>query len=389
MELFLALATVIVATATLFLAYAARRGLDAYEGRLNKAEQNVAGLTSVQQELKRAAAVGQAAAQDVPQLRKAIQELAELHEADKRNQADEVKTVSQLHAQVTAASKDHGARLDSLTQRAADHDSRLNSLDRLAQDVARSLGNLAAGAARLKEEASQQAAALRALSDTTTSASERKAEALARLSDQLLALAGDVGLLDLDRRELRAQLRKWLAHSAQETRMAPDTRVMPGFIQAERHAAGQILPCLYEALLQRAKLDSVFREQAGAAGVFYYLISRSSDGQPAEQQLGSLLAACQIPDSGSELPGLAELRSLLLAMYVGGPATMRLGPLVVSHSAGGTFRGTVLTAGEAQTLDAGDPTSSPIWFSRLLGELPSDCVLDLAAWAASNSGISP
>jgi hypothetical protein len=51
----------------------------------------------------------------------------------------------------------------------------------------------------------------------------------------------------------------------------------------------------------------------------------------------------QIPGSGSELPGLAGLGSLLLAMYVGGPATMRLGPLVVSHTAGGMFRGIVLT----------------------------------------------
>jgi len=64
---------------------------------------------------------------------------------------------------------------------------------------------------------------------------------------------------------------------------------------------------------------------------------------------------CQIPGSGSELPGLAGLRSLLLAMYVGGPAAMRLGPLVVSHTAGGMFRGIVLTAGQAQTLDTGDP----------------------------------
>jgi hypothetical protein len=67
---------------------------------------------------------------------------------------------------------------------------------------------------------------------------------------------------------------------------------------------------------------------------------------------------CQIPGSGSELPGLAGLGSLLLAMYVGGPATRGLGPLVVSHTAGGMFRGIVLTAGEAQTLDSEDPQLS-------------------------------
>jgi hypothetical protein len=386
MELLLALAAVIVAAATLFLAYAARSRFNAQEGRLNKTEQHLAGLTSGQQELKSAAAEGQTAAQDVQQVRKAVQELADLRETERQNQANDVtKTVGQLRAQVTAAFKDQGTRLDSLIQLTADHDSRLNSLDQLAPDGARSLANLAADAARLKEEASRQAAALRALSDGTTSASERTAEILAGLSDQVLALAADVGLLDLDRRELRTQLRKWLAHCAQQTRMAPATRVMPGFIQAERRAASHILPCLYENLLQAANLDAVFREQAGPAGVFYYLVSRSPDGQPAEQQLGSLLTACQIPDSGSEWPGLAELRSLLLAMYVGGPATMRIGPLVVSHAAGDMFRGTVLTAGEAQSLDADDPTPSSIRYSRMLGELPADCVLDLAAWAASNS----
>jgi hypothetical protein len=94
---------------------------------------------------------------------------------------------------------------------------------------------------------------------------------------------------------------------------------------------------------------------------------------------------CQIPGPGSELPGLAGLRSLLLAMYVGGPATVRLGPLVVGHTAGGMFRGIVLTAGEAQTLDAGDPSSSPIRYVRRLDALPEDRVADLGVWAASNS----
>ena len=49
------------------------------------------------------------------------------------------------------------------------------------------------------------------------------------------------------------------------------------------------------------------------------------------------------------------------------------------------FRGTVLTAGEAQTLDIGDPLSSPVRHASRLSELSEDRVLDLAAWAASNS----
>jgi hypothetical protein len=391
MELLLALAAVIVAAATLFVAYVARRRFNAYE-------LSVASLTSGQQELKGAAARGQAAAQDVEQVREAVKKLAERHERDKQTLADEVsKTVDQLRTQVAVTVEEQRVRLDALVQHGADHDSRLNSLDQLAAerksdlvsldhlapDVMRWLDDLAAQAVWLKEEAGQQAAALRALSDGSTSTSARAAETLTGLSDQLLALAANVELLDLDRRELRAQLRKWLAYSARQTRTAP-AAVMPGFIQANRRAASEILPCFYEALLKGVGLDCVFRDEAGSAGVFYYLISRSPDGQPVEQQLGNLLTTCRIPDADSQLPGLTELRSLLLTMYVGGPATMRLGPLV-SHAAEGMFRGVVLTAGEVQTLDAGDPISSPIRYARRLGELPEDRVLDLAAWAASNS----
>ncbi len=398
MEL-LALAAVIVAAATLFLAYVAHRRFDAQEQRLNQTDMNVASLTSGQQGLKDAAGT-HATARDVTQVREAVQDLAERHETQRQTQAEDVtKVVNQLHRGVTTAFKQQTARLDSLAQRATDHDLRLNSLDQraaehesrfvsldqLGSDVARSLGDLSADSARLGEEAGQQAAALRALSDSTTTTSEQTAAALSGLGDHLLALAADVELLDLERRELRTQLRKWLAHSALQTRMAPAVQVMPGFIQAERRAASQILPSLYESFLESANLDFVFREKAGAAGVFYYLVSRLPDGRPTEQQLDTLLTACQMPDSDTQLAGLAELGSLLLAMYVGGPGVVRLGPLIVSHTPGSTFRGVVLTSAEALTLDTDDLSSSPIRCARLLDELPGDRVLDLAVWTANKS----
>lgn len=402
MELLVALAAVIVAAATLFLVYSvysAHRRLDAYEGRLNQTDQNVTTLVSGQRGLK-AAAETHATADDVRRVREAMQDLADRRETQRQTQAEDVtKVESQLRREVMSAFKEQTARLDSLSRGATDHDLRLNSLDQLAvghesrlafldqlgSDVARSLRDLSADAARLGEEAGQQAAALRALSDSTTTASKQTEETLSSLGDQLLALSADVDLLDLDRRELRTQLRKWLAHSAQQARMAPAIQVMPGFIQAERRAASDILPSLYEAFLESANLDFVFREHAGSAGVFYYLVSRLPQGRATEQQLDRLLTECRILNPDAELLGLAELRSLLLAMYVGGPGAIRLGPLIVSHTAGSMFRGVVLTSAEAQTLDPDDLFSSPIRCAKLLDELPSDRVLDLAAWAASKS----
>jgi hypothetical protein len=399
MELFVALAAVIVAAATLFLAYAARRRFAAYDARLNQTDRNVDSLTSEQRELK-AAAAANVPADDVKQVQKAVQDLAERHETQKKTQAEDVtKVVGQLGREVTTAFKEHTARLDSLARRAADHDLRLNSLDQLAvehearfasldqlaSDVARSLRDLSADAVQLRKEAGEQAAALRALNDRTRTASKQTAETLSGLGDQLLALAADVELLDLDRRELRTQLRKWLAHSAQQTRMAPAIHVMPGFIQAERRAASHILPSLYEAFLESANLDFVYRERAGTAGVFYYLLSRLPDDRATEQKLGRLLTACQVSDPDAGLLGLTELRSLLLAMYAGGPGAIRLGPLIVSHTTGSMFRAAVLTVAEAQTLEVGDLSSSAIRCTTLLDESPEDRVLDLAAWAASNS----
>jgi hypothetical protein len=408
-ELFLVLAAVIVAAASLFLAHSFRRMFNAYGERLSTTEQNTARLHKEGLERDDSArAELRALRQDIQQLRDVVDEIAQRHEAysqtvDGKYQdaqkaiSDVTKTVNQLRADVTSSlreqaarlgwlsqlTSDHGTRLNSLDQLAAEHKSRLASLDEGPASVIRLLADLRADAARLRAEAAEQAAALRDAGDDVTSASKRTAETLTGLGEQWLALAADVAQADLDRRELRTLLRKWFGYSAQPTVTTPLARVMPGFVHAERLAAAQLLPCLYESFLRSADLDFVFREQAGSAGVFYYLVARSPDRQPAEQQLGGLLSAC--PDADTALPGLAELRSLLLAMYAGGPGMIRLGPLVVSHAAGDMFSGIVLTAREAQALDTGDSLPSHMRCARLVSQLTGDRKLNLAPWAAANS----
>jgi hypothetical protein len=393
MELFLALAAIIVAVATLFFASTARRRFDAHEARLGKAEQNVASLRSGQQELGHSGqATRQAEAWRIQQLGYALKKLDERQERDQRAQAgrhqqaqeaiaDVTKTVQQLRGELVVALEDQQAQLDSLGDLAEGHGSRLGSLDQLAQALQRSLNRLLADAAQLREQSSRQTAALSELGYRTTCESTCTGEKLADLGDQLLALAVDFGHLDLGRRQLQGQLRKLLRHGSQLATTAPEAWIMPGFIQAEHRAAAQILPCLYESLLRAAGFDFVFRENE-AAGACYYLVPSSPGSQP-EQQLENLLNACPISDTA--LAGLKELHCVLRAIHEGGPGIMRVGPLVVGHATGGMFSGFVLTAAEARTLDADDLASSSSQCLRLLGELPEERVVDLAAWAASAS----
>jgi len=392
-ELLLALAAVIVAAASLYLANVFHRRSDVYGRRLSEAEQNLTILRAeqVKHTQDMAAAERRANAGSAEQVREAEQRLAGRYRADWQTLADEYKnaqettsgitrSVSQLREVMTTTLREHDSRLDSLGQLTADHGSRLGSLGQLAAELP-SLGDLAADATQLRTEADRQAAALGELRDGLAAATEQTAETLTDLKQQLLVLAKDVELLDLDRCDLRSQLRRWLDHSVRLTSADPSTRILPGFTQAEGRAASEILPCLYEALLRAVNLDFVFREQAGPAGVFYYVEWHSPDGQSPEQHLGSLLATCR--DDSISLPGLTELRGLLLAMNAGGPATMRLGPLVVSYTAADTFRGTVMNAEETEILDESDPASSPAQWAKRLGELDEHQVVNLTAWAAA------
>lgn len=231
MELFLALAAVIVAGATLFFAVVAQRRFDVHETRIGEAEQNVTRLRDRQQAIA--------------------------DNAQAASQADALR-FGELSESVEKATAELGARLGDL-----------------------------------EEQTTRQAATLKELSDEAASSDEARAK-LTGIDARLLALGAQLGQLDRDRREVHAQLRTWLARSSQQASATPAARVMPGFIQVERQAAAQILPHLYELLLRAADLDFVFREQSGPASVYYYLVPSSPDSQP-EQQLAGLLGACRNP----------------------------------------------------------------------------------------------
>ena len=384
MEQLLALALLLVAFATLFFVNVFNRRFRVYDQRFGRTEHDVNELRAGQRENARelVEAEDRAAGKSVRQARKASEDLATRYRGDWQSLTARQQELKDGSAALTS-------RVDQLSQSTettlGEHGARLDALDRLAAALG-AREDTSAQAADIKAEIDRQAAAVRELRGDVTQASQQTAEALTGLREQLMALAGEVELLDADRQDLRSQLRKWLDHSAQLTTSAnlanadPATSIMPGFVATGERAAAELLPGLYEAVLGAIGVEPVFREHAEAGDVFYYLAWRHPNGQSPRRRLEDLLAAS--PDDGASADGLTEFRSLLLALRAGGPGTVRLGPLVVGQTAAGAFLGAVMTAAEAAELDEGDSGASPARWAARLAELDADRVVNLADWAA-------
>jgi hypothetical protein len=377
MEQLLALALLLVAFATLFFVNVFNRRFRVYDQRFGRTEHDVNELRAGQRDSTRqlAEAEDRAAGKSVQEVKKAGDDLATRYRGDwqsltakhqelKDESAAVTSRVDKLSQSVETMLREHGARLDALDRQTA----ALGARD-----------DTSAQAADLKAEIDRQSAAVRELRGEVTQASEHTAEALTGLREQLLALAGEVRLLDADRQDLRSQLRKWLGHSAHLANADPATGIMPGFVATGERVAAELLPGLYEAVLGAIGVEPVFCEHAEAGDVFYYLAWRHPNGQSPRRRLEDLLAAS--PDDGASAAGLTEFRSLLLALRAGGPGTARLGPLVVGQTGTGAFLGAVMTADEAAELDDGDLGAAPARWAERLAELDEDRVVNLADWA--------
>jgi hypothetical protein len=377
MEQLLALAILLVAFSTVLIAYVLNRRFRVYDQRFSRSEYDVNELRFGQWDSAHeiAEAEDRAVEKSAQRLKTAEADLAR-YRADWQSLASKHKGAVEETAAVSS-------RVDGLSKSVkstfGNYESRLDALDRLTAALG-SRDDDAAEVAELRAEMARQSAALRQLRGEFTEAAGQTAQALAGIREQLLALAGKVELLDYDSQDLRSQLRRWLDYSARLAGADRAAQIMPGFVAAEERAASEILPSLYEALLRATGFDPVFREYRGEAGVFYYLAWPEPDGQSPRRRLEHLLSAS--PGDGVPADSVTEFRSLLLALHMGGTGTVRLGPLVVSHTGQSAFLGAVMTAGEVEELDEGDPGSSPArWMARLT-ELNEDRVVNLAGWAA-------
>jgi hypothetical protein len=122
-------------------------------------------------------------------------------------------------------------------------------------------------------------------------------------------------------------------------------------------------------------MEVILQAEGGVGGRGPYLVWRPSDGRPLENVLAAVLAAVpwDFCDQGGEhapdIPGLDELRRLLLALHERGPGTIRIGPLILSRTPQALL-GRVMSPRELAGLSPWD------------GHVPSsDAGIDLAPWA--------
>jgi hypothetical protein len=313
-------------------------------------------------------------------LKQAEKRLRTQSDHDQSRWADEFETVRQqigeAHVQLArhdAQIRQHQDKLDDQgaeTEQMGSARKEIEALQEAVRDLdhrARQAEEAAARSAGLGEQATAGLTDLRQQSDL-----------------RLAGVARDVSRLSRYLDGVREYIRAQLDHDVMATRDQPGHRVLTGGIWTEAPAATDVLPLLYDSLVQQLPLETLFHDSGRC-----YLFWRSAAGQTPEHQLGELLRACVADaadapgDDGDSAPvrGLAELRALLLALHHGGPGTLQLGPLAVFRTSD-QFAGLVLASTEAGLLDGQAGLPTPEECRSLLKTLGDDRLTDLGAWAA-------
>jgi len=200
---------------------------------------------------------------------------------------------------------------------------------------------------------------------------------------QLASVAGVLSDVDQHLNAIRQYVRAQLDREVAMTRGNKGHRVLVGGICAEQPAAADALPLLYESFLSELPVDMLFHDSEQQSSDRFYLLWSSRNGQSPEHRLEMLLRGC-VRDGGTPDPGLNELRGLLLALHHAGPGTLQVGPLVVIRT-DRELVGTVLAATEASLLDGRATMPAPEECRVLLRNVGRDRLADLGAWAESHS----
>jgi hypothetical protein len=153
---------------------------------------------------------------------------------------------------------------------------------------------------------------------------------------QLASIAGVLSDIDQHLNAIRQYVRAQLDREVEMTRGNKGHRVLVGGICAEQPATAGDLPLLYESFLSELPVDMLFHDSERQSSDRFYLLWSSRNGQSPEHRLEMLLRGCA-RDGGKPDPGLSELRGLLLALHHAGPGTLQVGPLVVIRPRAGGY----------------------------------------------------
>jgi hypothetical protein len=322
---------------------------------------------------------------DVAQARKLIQQCAErLRSAEKRLRtqsdhdqarwADEFETVRQQIGEAHVQLATHDAKIRQHEERLDEQGAEAGQAGPAKEEMA-ALQQAILDLDRRARQAEEVAAKSQGLGEQATAGlADFRHQADLRLAGVARDITRITRYLDGVRQFVRAQL----DHDVIATRGQPGHRVLAGGICTDAAAAADILPLLYDSFLQQLPMDTLFHDFGR-----HYLLWRSLNGQPVESRLAELLRACPDP-THAPIPGLTELRSLLLALHHAGPATLQVGPLVVFRTTD-QFAGLVLASGEANAIDGQSALPAPEECRSLLKALGDDRLTDLGGWADRQS----
>jgi hypothetical protein len=165
-------------------------------------------------------------------------------------------------------------------------------------------------------------------------------------------------------------------------------------------AADEVVRGLVGAFCDVIGLEVILQAETGWGGRGPYLAWRPADGRRLEDAMAAALAAvCH--EQEADVPGLDELRRLLLALHEYGPGSIRIGPLILTRTPEALI-GRVMSPWELAPLGAtGLPGTAPgeagpsaareaeRWLRALAGGGPGGRgVVELTTWAEGYLGLN-
>lgn len=227
---------------------------------------------------------------------------------------------------------------------------------------------------------------------TTVVSSVRELDGRINVSEQELDRMGDFGQmagqrligalrkvsrLDLDMRQVNLYVRGWLDRELSLRIDDGEVGIVDGALSPDPSIA-QIVWARCEALWQALPAKLLFRYPAASPSASFYLHWDTRTGGSLSERMSALFQDCQAHASG-DVGGLRELQTLLVVMYNGQPATLRVGRVVITRVPEGLFAG-VLPENHLANIPDKMSLSPEAWAEKL-HELDHNCVVDLTAWA--------
>jgi hypothetical protein len=392
MDILLAIAVMVVAVASWFIAAALRTQIRQNAAELEQARTQIEQVGQTEQRLAERerdqaglADFYQMVQQQIGAAREHLARHDDEMRQDREHAAEQEMTAARLEAAVRREARQRDRDIARLEQ--AFHGKLTSQLSTGLQQEAR----------QRRQEIQQLQQALRDLGRRAGQAGTAITQAGARGEDsaagpdgprrqaeqQLASVAGVLSDIDQHLSAIRQYVRAQLDREVAMTRGNKGHRVLVGGICAEQPATAGTLPLLYESFLSELPADMLFHDSEHQSSDRFYLLWSSRNGQSAEHRLEMLLRGCA-RDGGKPDPGLDELRGLLLALHHAGPGTLQVGPLVVIRT-DRELVGTVLAAPEASLLDGRPTLPAPEECRVLLQKVGRERLADLGAWADSHS----